>query len=145
MNELHRIYEFVELKVYIDIFNERGHKGFKEPINPFLYCNHKCVGMVNSNVHAYMWDGFVIILEMLDLFNVQNMLIFALEPQKNILSKVVDICRDYGTINYNSDFRNRYYYITKKFDGLQWSKSGKYYYSANGRDYERRQNSNRSI
>jgi hypothetical protein len=131
-----RIVDFAELKAYVDIFNERGHKGFKEPINPFFWWNHKWAGRIDDSVRAYIDDGLVIVLELenKNSMNVNNMLVFALCSQKNILKRIIDICKEYDNVIYNCEYRDRYKYITKKLgaspDGA--SSNGKFYYSANG-------------
>ena len=129
---LHRITEFAELKAYVDIFNERGHPGFSKPINPFFWWNHIWLGTVDDFVHAYVDDGLVVVLELEDHTTVKNMLIFALCRQKNILKKILDIVRNYDTVVYNSEYRDRYRNITKKLDGAGWSSCGRHYYTANG-------------
>jgi len=129
-----RISDFAELKAYVDIFNERGHKGFKKPINPFFWWNHKWAGKVDDSVRAYIDDGLVIVLELesQNSINVNNLLVFALCPQKNILKKIVDTCKDYDNIMFNCEYRDRYKYITKKLDGVSYFQDGRNKYSANG-------------
>ena len=83
----HRIQDFTELKAYVDIFNERGHPGFSEPINPFFWWNFKWLGKVDDNVHAFMDDGLVVILETNGQETVNNMVVFSLCHQKNILGE----------------------------------------------------------
>jgi hypothetical protein len=129
---MHRIVDFTELKAYVDIFNERGHRGFRESINPFIWWNHKWLGKIDDGIHAFMDEGLVVILELSDGLDVGNMLVFALCPQKNILQKILDICKDYGNVIYNSEFGNKYQAITKKFDGLHYVSNGRHYYNARG-------------
>ena len=128
-----QIIDFTELKAYCDIFNERGHKGYKDPINPFFWWNHKWSGRVDDAVHAYIDDGLVIIFELenKNSLNVDNMQIFALCPQANILKKIVDIARGYDKIVFNSDKLDRYKSIVKRIDGTGWT-DGRYYYAAHG-------------
>jgi len=132
-----RIIDFTELKAYCDIFNENGHKGFKEAINPFFWWNHEIPGKIDDAVHAFIDSGLVIVLELekMGSKDVKNLLIFALCPQKNILRKIVDICKNYDIINYHTEFnRNRYKNISRRFDGSSQFQGGKYYYSAKGRN-----------
>ena len=131
---LKRINEFVELKAYVDIFNKWGHSGFKEPINPFFWWNHEKPGTVDDMVHAYIHDGLLVVMELEAEKRVKNMLVFALCPQQNTLKKILDICRKYDTVVYNSEFRDRYRNINKKLDGNSWQSNGRHYYSAAGRD-----------
>ena len=130
---LHRINDFTELKAYVDIFNERGYPGFREPINPFFWWNHECLGKVDDFVHAYCNDGLIVVMELGSTNEVNNMLVFTLCPQKNILRKILDITKNYDTVIYNSEFRDRYRNITRRFDGSSWVSNGRVYYSANGR------------
>lgn len=131
-----QIIDFTELKAYCDIFNEAGHKGFKEPINPFIWWNHKWAGKIDNAVHVYTDEGLIVILELesQNSFDVKNMQIFTLCPQVNILKKVLDITKSYGIVKYNSDKRNRYKNITLKLggslDGI--STNGKSLYFAKG-------------
>ena len=129
---MHRITEFVEIKAYVDVFNDMGHPGFKEPVSPFLWWSNKEPGKVADNVHIYLYDGLVAVLELDSPKNVKNLLLFALCKQKNILKKVLAICKNYDIINYNSDFRDKYRSITRRFDGSSHFERGKYYYTANG-------------
>ena len=128
----HRINNFNEIKAYVDVFNEHGHPGFKMPINPFFWWNEKSPGKVNESVHIFYDNGLIVILEMVDEINVGNMLVFSLNPQKNIIKRILDITKYYGNIIYNSEFRDKYRNITKKLDGASWLSNGKVYYSANG-------------
>jgi hypothetical protein len=131
---MRRITDFTELKAYADIHNERGHKGFKEPINPFLWWNHGEPGKVDDTVHAYFENGLVVVLELecRDGKEVNNMMVFALCPQKNILDRVLDICQKYGTVVFNSEFGDRYREIVKRLDGASWQSNKRIYYSAHG-------------
>jgi hypothetical protein len=124
----------MQLKAYADIHNERGHRGFKEPVNPFFWWNYKRPGTVDDTVRAYIDDGLVAVLELesLDGRDVNNMLVFALCPQRNILRRILDICKDYDTVVFNSEFGDRYKNITKRLDGVCWLSNGRYYYSADG-------------
>jgi hypothetical protein len=131
---LRRITDFSEIKAYVDIFNERGHPGVKEPVNPFLWWNHKWSGKIDDYVHAFFDDGLVVVLELENKTDVANMLLFALCPQKNILRKVLDITKNYDKVMYNSDCRDRYRSITRRLDGLQSFQGGKFCYTANGRN-----------
>jgi uncharacterized protein (UPF0262 family) len=129
---MHRILDFTELKAYIDIFNEKGHKGFDNPINPFQYWNYKKLGKVDDNIHTFIDDGLIIILELSERVNIANILIFALSPQKRILQKLIDICRNYSKIIFNSERGNKYDAIARKFDGLHYIQNGKHYYTLAG-------------
>jgi len=132
--KMRRITDFTEIKAYVDILNEQGHLGFKEPVNPFFWWNHKEAGKVSDNVHAYYYDGLVVVLELDNPDVVGNMLVFALCPQKNILKKILDICKNYDTIIFNSEFNNRYENIVRRIDGSSYFSKGRYYYTANGRE-----------
>ena len=128
------IVDFAELKAYVDVFNERGHPGFGEPLNPFHWWNFKWKGTLADDVHAYFDDGLIIVLELENPASsiVKNMLAFALCPQKNIMRKLLDIVKNYGTIIYNSEFGDRYRNITKKLNGACWLSDGRHFYAANG-------------
>ena len=127
-----RITDFTEIKAYTDIFNERGHPGFKEPVNPFLWWNHTLPGKVDDAVHAFIDDGLVVVLELENASTVKNMLVFSLCRQKRVLKMILDIVRDYDTVIYNSEFRDRYRNITKKLDGAFWLSNERHCYSADG-------------
>jgi hypothetical protein len=132
-----RIIDFTELKAFVDIFNERDHPGFREPLNPFQWWNFKHKGWVSDTVHAYIDSGLVVLLEIDDedyylRKRVSNMLVFALCKQPGILKKILDICKDYAIVNYNSEFRDRYRNITAKLDGASWESNGRYFYVAHG-------------
>ena len=131
-----RIIEFNEIKAYCDIFNERGHKGFRELVNPFFWWNHEKPGFVADSVRAYVDEGLVVVLDV-DGFTVNNLLVFALCPQKKILKKLLDILKYYDTVIYNCDFRDRYRNITKKLGGSRHDgafSNGRFYYSAKGEE-----------
>lgn len=127
-----RIIDFVELKAYIDIFNERGHPGVKETVDPFLWWNFKWRGKVDDMVHAYIDDGLVVVLELENKIDVKNLFVFALCPHKDTLKRILDITRNYGNVIYNSCFRDRYRKITEKLDGACSFSDGRFYYAANG-------------
>ena len=128
----YRIEEFTELKAYVDILNERGHSGLKEAINPFFWWNYKWPGKIDENVHAFMDEGLVVVLETDGKNSVKNMLVFALCPQKSVLKKILTITKNYDTVVYNSEFRDRYRNITMRLDGATWLSNGRHYYAANG-------------
>ena len=129
---MHRVTDFTEIKAYVDVFNEHGHKGFSKPIDPFMWWNFKWKGKVDDTVHAYYDDGLVVVLELEGTSTVKNLLVFALCPQKNILPRILDILKNYGTIIYNSEFRDRYRSITRRLDGAEWQSDGRFFYSADG-------------
>ena len=130
---MHRITDFTEIKAYVDILNEKGHPGFSEPVNPFLWWNHKWAGKVDDYVRAYFDDGLVVVLELEDKTTVKNMLVFAICPQKKILKKIIDICKNYDKITYNSEYHNRYESITRRYDGSSYFSNGRWHYTAKGK------------
>ena len=128
-----RITEFAELKAYVDIFNERGHPGFREPIDPFFWWNHGEPGKVDNSVKAFIEDGLVVILET-EADTVKNLLVFSLsQKKKETLNIILDITKNYGTVIYNSEYHDRYRYISRRFDGSSWFSNNRHYYGANGR------------
>ena len=131
---MHRITDFTEIKAYVDVFNEHGHKGFREPINPFFWWNYKWLGKVDDKVNAFYDDGLVVILELEEKTTVKNLLVFALCPQKNILKRILTITKDYDSVTYNSEYHDRYRNITRRIDGSSSFTNGRFYYAANGKN-----------
>jgi len=128
----YRISEFAEIKAYCDVFNFHGHKGFKEPVNPFLWWNFEHPGILNDSVHAYYSDGLIVVLELKNERDVSNMLVFSLCPSRNTLRKILDVVKNYGIINFNAEFGDKYRHITRKIDGFRFLVDGKNYYQADG-------------
>ena len=128
----YRIVDFTELKAYVDIFNDRGHPGVKEAVNPFQWWNWKWPGKIADSFHAYFDDGLVVVLDV-EGRNVTNMLVFALCPQKNILRRILDTIKFYDIIIFNAEFGDKYKNITRRYDGSSCFSNGRHYYFANGR------------
>ena len=133
---MRKITEFTEIKAYVDMFNARGHIGFKKSIDPFFWWNHKWPGKIDDSVRAYVDEGLVLVLELDSPIgtNVENFLVFALCPQnKDVLGRILDIIKNYDMIKFNSEFRDRYRSITRRFDGSSYFNNDRHYYCAEGK------------
>jgi hypothetical protein len=112
------------LKAYIDVFNEHGHRGFSEPVNPFQFYDR-------DDIRFFIEDGLVVVLEVSGR-DVLNLMVFALKRHRDTLRKILDILKKYDTVILNSESRDRYGSIINRLDGSRFRKNGRWYYTANG-------------